>query len=332
MVQNPTRLNPSKILDPIITTLSSYYQVPECLPPLDPDPDSNGKPSDHLMVVMKPVSVMNNQPARTKKVINYRPYNSVREQQMQEWISKEGWSEVSHEISAHKKMYLLQEKLVSKYEEFFPEKERIITSDDQPFFSEKLGKMKRKKAREYGKNRKSSKWIKMNEEYETEIELAKKGYYTKKIKHLRKVDPKYWYRELKKLSSFDQFKAEEVIVEDIKDLDDKAQAELIADRFASVSQEYDKLKKEDIVVPDFSVDEIPRVSVDEVKEALAKMDANKSNVIDDVPAKILKKFANEILVPFTDVINSSITQGCWPDILKLEIVTPSAKSFSSKKY
>ena len=57
------------------------------------------------------------------------------------------------------------------------------------------------------------------------------------------------------MPSFDQLKAEEIIVEDIKDIDDKDQAELIADRFAAVNQEYDKLKKEDIVVPNFSLDE-----------------------------------------------------------------------------
>ena len=51
-VKSPTRLNPPRIIDPIITTLGDYYQLPQCLPPLDPDPDLDGKPSDHLMVVM----------------------------------------------------------------------------------------------------------------------------------------------------------------------------------------------------------------------------------------------------------------------------------------
>jgi hypothetical protein len=60
VVQNPTRLDPPRMIDPIITTLSDYYQEPECLPPLDPDPDNSGKPSDHLMVVMAPISVVNN--------------------------------------------------------------------------------------------------------------------------------------------------------------------------------------------------------------------------------------------------------------------------------
>ena len=132
-VQNPTRLRPPKILDPIITTLSGYYQLPECLPPLDADPDSNGKPSDHLMVFMSPLSVVNNKPARTTRKITYRPFNDQNLQRMQEWISREEWSEVSHESSANEKMEILQKNLVSKYHEFFPEKTRQISSDDEPY-------------------------------------------------------------------------------------------------------------------------------------------------------------------------------------------------------
>ena len=67
VVQNVTRLNPPRLLDPIITTLGKYYQVPECLPPLDPDPGSDGKPSDHMMVLMCPISTVNNRPARKTK-------------------------------------------------------------------------------------------------------------------------------------------------------------------------------------------------------------------------------------------------------------------------
>ena len=82
VVQYPTRLNPPRILDPIITTLADLYQLPVCLPPLDADPDCNGKPSDHLMVVMPPISAVNNKPARIKKSFSFRPYNEVRLRQM----------------------------------------------------------------------------------------------------------------------------------------------------------------------------------------------------------------------------------------------------------
>ena len=127
MVQDFTRLNPPRILGPIITTLSDYYQLPKCLPPLDADPLSNGKPSDHMMVVMEPLSVINNKPARTKREIVYRPFTDGRLHQMQQWIEKEDWSVVTHENSAHRKTEILQNLLLSKYYECFPKKEENHT-------------------------------------------------------------------------------------------------------------------------------------------------------------------------------------------------------------
>ena len=290
VVQNPTRLDPPRILDPIITTLSDFYQLPECLAPLDADPESNGKPSDHLMVVMEPISQINNKPARTKKSFTYRPFTEDRLQKMREWIEKESWGEVAHEQSAHVKMKVLQNILVNKYQ--------------------KLENLKRRKSREFHKRRKSNKWSKMNEEYEAELSKAKKNHYRKKVKRLRKVQSKYWYRELKKLTSFDQLKSEEIVVESIKELSDEEQAELIADNFAATSQEYDKLETEDIKVPDYSASDIPIVTEEDVINALESMDANKSNVNNDVPLKILKQFAKQVAKPFAEALNASIKQGC----------------------
>ena len=69
LVDSPTRMNPTRILDPIITTLSTFYQKPVCLPPLDNDPDKDGSPSEHLIVYMKPIESINSNPAR-KTTIN----------------------------------------------------------------------------------------------------------------------------------------------------------------------------------------------------------------------------------------------------------------------
>ena len=59
IVKDYTRMNPPKILDPVITTLSVYYQRPVCLEPLDADPDKKGKKADHKIVVVKPISTIN---------------------------------------------------------------------------------------------------------------------------------------------------------------------------------------------------------------------------------------------------------------------------------
>jgi hypothetical protein len=51
-----TRTNPDAILDKILTKLSKYYLSPVSLPPLDTDEPGNGKPSDNLIIVWKPIS------------------------------------------------------------------------------------------------------------------------------------------------------------------------------------------------------------------------------------------------------------------------------------
>ena len=330
VVQNPTRLNPPRILDPIITTLSSFYQVPVCLDPLDPDPDMNGKPSDHLMVVMTHISVLNNRPARIKKKLTFRPFNDERLKLMKEWVDKEDWSVVINEKSADKKMEILQKLLVSKYHEHFPEKSRIISSDDEPYYTAKLGKMKRKKCREYHKNRRSNKWKKLDDDYNDELENAKMIFFINKIKKLRRTNPRKWHRELKKLTRFDQHKGEEITVEEIKDLTDMGQAEKIAEKFAKISREYEKLEKDDIEIPQFSENDILVVTEKDVQEILEGMDINKLTVNGDIPAKLLKHFSKQLAFPVANVINSSIVQGIWPSILKLEIVTPVAKVFPPK--
>ena len=57
------------MLDPLLTALSKFYQAPVGLPPLHPDPDKYGAPSDHMIVYMKPINSFNNNPVRKVKVV-----------------------------------------------------------------------------------------------------------------------------------------------------------------------------------------------------------------------------------------------------------------------
>ena len=269
VVQNPTRLDPPKILDPIITTLANYYQLPRCLPPLDSDPEKNGKSSDHLMVVMEPISTVNNQAARVKKKITYRPFNDEKLSKMKLWIENEDWAKVDDDESAHSKAAKLQNLLVEKYNEFFPEKEKVVSSDDQPYFNEKLRILKRRKTREFRKRRKSGKWKILEEKYQAELTKAQKGFFRKNIHNLKNANPKQWYQQLKKLTSIDQHLNDELIVDEIKEFSYKEQAELIANKFAEVSQEYDRLEDKDIKLPEFTESEIPWISEKEVIDIIS---------------------------------------------------------------
>ena len=44
----------------------------------------------------------------------------------------------------------------------------------------------------------------------------------------------------------------------------------------------------------------------------------------------MKKFADQLSAPLTDILNTSITLGQWPDIFKVEAVTSIPKVFPTQ--
>ena len=117
VVTKPTRLNPDRILDNIITDLSKCYQCPEFLPPIDADPGSGGKPSDHLTVVMAPISTINNKPARTTREIYVRPMMQSGIDLFGHWIRNQTWEQVLNAESVDEKSEILQNMLLQKLDE-----------------------------------------------------------------------------------------------------------------------------------------------------------------------------------------------------------------------
>ena len=162
IVQDWTRLNPPALLDPILTTLSCYYQVPECLDPLDPDPDKNGKKSDHRIVLAKPVDIINNRSARTFREIKVRPFPRSGMEKMRNWCIDQSWEEVYQAETAHEKARVFQNMSLKVLDEIFPEKIRRVSSDDQAWITHKLKMLDRRRKRLFHKERRSEKWKQLN--------------------------------------------------------------------------------------------------------------------------------------------------------------------------
>ena len=330
VVTNPTRLNPDRILDNIITDLGKWYQSPVCLPPIGADPGSGGKPSDHQIVIMEPISTINNKPARATRIISVRPMKQSGIDLFGDWLNNQTWSEVLEAKTVDEKAELLQKMIMDKVDEFLPEKQRKVSSDDQPFCTEEMKRLKRVKAREYQKHRRSLKWLNLNEKYKKAVLKAKRTYYKNIVKDLKTTKTSQWFSMLKKLCSYDQQKSEPVIVESIKHLSNEEQAEKIADKFSKVSQEYDPLLDDDIEVPKYDEESVPQFCPIDVQRNLEKVKTNKSVPPGDIPSKLVKIFAAQISVPLCDVINTSIRLGKWSKIYKHESVTPVPKSFPPK--
>ena len=75
--------------------MSNYFQEPYILPPLDNDPDKNRKPFDRKILVMKPIDMVNNNPARTKREGTGRPLPESGLNKLGEWLRSTNWGKLT---------------------------------------------------------------------------------------------------------------------------------------------------------------------------------------------------------------------------------------------
>ena len=63
------------------------------------------------------------------------------------WLKYQDWREVFAAQSVDEKTELLQKMLMENVNEFLPQKKRKVSSDEQPFCSEEMKRLKRKKSK-----------------------------------------------------------------------------------------------------------------------------------------------------------------------------------------
>ena len=234
------------------------------------------------------------------------------------------WGFITQNIHINQKMKMFQDFLFSLFQECFPVKKKMVLSQNEPFMNDALLELKRKKSREYSKNRRSPKYIELEAIYRKKVSLSKKKFYRKKVSHLRTSNSRGWYRSLKELMKSGG-RDEKPECEQIKHLSDIDQAEAIADSFAKISNEYKPIDRSKLQLPVLKEKDFLKISHKEVLDVLRDLKLNKSVPKNDVPAKIYKRFAEQLCGPLSVLINECIKQGCWPDFMKIESVTPVPK-------
>ena len=165
MVTSPTRLTPPEMLDPIITTLARWYQVPVCLAPVEADTGTGGKTSDHLALAMRPVDMINNLPARTWRTVRVRPLPESCLAALEEDLMLENWSRVLSASTADMKADIFHEVAIAIIDKHVHERVRKISNDDQDWFTEQLMNLDRKRRREFHVNRGSDRYLMLHNEY-----------------------------------------------------------------------------------------------------------------------------------------------------------------------
>jgi hypothetical protein len=216
---------------------------------------------------------------------------------------------------------------VEKLDEFCTTKTRRISNDDQPWFTENLRKLHRKKRREYNRNRRSRRYKRLQKLFERREKEEKLKFKKRMIDDVMQAKSGQWYSKLKRITNFDQSKSEVTQVDEINHLSDQDQAEAIADSFSAISNEYQPVSREDIKIPSFSSSDIPQFEPHQIRKYLQNIKVNKATAPGDIPARIIKDFSLYLCIPVADIINSGLMTGCWPKIYKRETITPTPKQF-----
>ena len=331
-VKVPTRLNPDVTLDPIITTLGKYYLDAVTKPPINPDNADTGRPSDHLVVLMRPLSASLPVPPRVYKTVKTQPITESGLQLFRTWIEEQRWLEVYSCSDVDKKAAKFQAMIMDSFKKCFPVKTFRICEDDQPWISKSLKKLDRLRKREFFKHKKSPKWEYLNKKFLEKCEEEKIKYYDNIVAGLKESNISQWYSKVKRMAGqLGPSLSPDMCVEELSGLSDQEQAERIADHYASISSQYEPIISEDF--PEYRSGEFkpPKISVQKVVKVIKSMNRKAAAVPGDLPMRIIAEFCDELSRPLTHLINSCLTLGKYPAIWKLEYVTPVPKVLPPEK-
>ena len=115
-----------------------------------------------MIVIMSPIDIINNRPARTFRQVKIRRMPEAKMIILEEKFKCFDWSALYEAESAHCKAEILQQSIMNILDIHVPEKNHTFSSDDSDFFTQELKKLDQKRKRLYSKQGRSSKWKVLN--------------------------------------------------------------------------------------------------------------------------------------------------------------------------
>ena len=332
VVKVPTR--GLRTLDVIITNLARYYHDPVIIPPIIPDNPVAGAPSDHSGILATPNTNSTQVTRRTKIRKNIRPLPESLfysfEQKITTQLQKFSISNDSSSLIVQQ----FQDTLKSIVDDTFPERKIQIDSNDKPYFTEKLRKLKRRRQREYQKHGRSDKYLELKENFGESLRNEKMKYIMKISTEVAEGRRGSIYPALKKLGlrpGEDFHQTFSLPSHTSQNLSPFQSAELIASHFSSISQEFLPLCSTNLppkvqkYLNDKDQDLVPTLSTYDVYKRMVKAKKPNSLVPGDLHPKLVKRFADILAGPVTKIYNHISLTSVYPEQWKVEHQIPIPK-------
>ena len=332
-VQKATR--GEKILSVIVTDLWEFFQDPEILPALQPDIVGIGKPSDHNVPFTKTYTDRGIMRKKNYSLKIVRPFPDSGISEFGRWVMKEDFSSVTAAASTTDMVSEFEQLTGNKVDEIFPDKEIRIYEGDKEWMDSDLRTLRRQKSREYIKNKRSEKFIKLQKRFTDTKEANSKKFIENNVEVLKKLSLSKFYRKIKEVGarlgecSKNGFQITSHIEQNLGVQD---AAEKIAEHFSSISKEFPPLDpislpdrvKEKVFHPDVAKN-CPIIEEYQVYEKFRKRGFKSCSLPGDIPAKLKKEFSPEISGPAAKIFNKITKSGSYPRQWVTEYVTPIPK-------
>ena len=328
VVKRPTHGN--KILDVIYTNLSTLYEEADILPPLCPDNPLLAAPSDHHGAGIIPVADITRSKMQNKIVKKIRP---LPESLISEYKLKLSSVDFSFLLSMdiNDAVNSFENTTTNFLENTFPEKKITIYDSDKPWFNEELRTLKRKRMREYNKNGKSQRYTTLKENFNSKSVEAIDKYRNKLKTEVLEAKRGSSYPTLKKLAARPASNMSKFLLPDHAGMSDLQSAEIIADHFSKISQQYKPLALSALppAIQDYLAvyEEPPRPSLSAVKSRIIRANKPMSLVPGDLPKKIVQQCAEELAVPVKMLFDKITTSASYPSKWKTEHQVPIPKMY-----
>ena len=331
VVDLPTRKG--KILDIILMSIPQYYNSPDIIPPVPCDNPEDGVPSDHWVPVCYPHTARHHPPKRRFRTVRYRPLPEDGVRKFGKWITSQNCETQyrSKRFTADEQAMWLQKLLIDKLDEVCPVQTMKVSYQDKPFINNELKTLSRKKQREYVKNGKSEKYKKIKAKFDDKYKKAAQKYMRSKVDDLKEIQPGKAYSILKSMGAQPGDCADDqtFTLPGHENLTPQQSAEMIAEHFAAISQEYSPLNINllPVRVRKRLADNTnpPIISEFECYQKLRKAKKPKSVIPGDLPSRLVKEFIVELSKPYSDLFNNILQSASWPQQFKVEHVTPISK-------
>ena len=334
-VNSSTRGN--KILDVILTNLYSYYNEPEIVPAISPDVQGRGVPSDHNGVVFTPHTSTTQTSKKPKIRKEIRPIPESLLFAFGEKLTKCDFSSVYTQTNSTQMVSKFQDIMDKMVSDTFPCKTITIFADDKPWFNEELRTLKRSRLREYNRHGKSQKYLELQDKFDRKFKNEFHKYRLKIELEVSQGKRGSSYSVIKKLG----LRPGEVPQPSFQlphhatnNYTSAESAEILAEYFCSVSQEYSPLNLQSLPpnVQEYLSEPtpagiIPSLSKYDVYKKIRSAKKPNSSVPGDLPRKILQHYAPLLAEPSSVIFNKITHSSVYPDQWKVEHQVPIPKCY-----